>query len=82
MVEIILASFPEYIKVSDLPHDDINYKVSFLCALLCLGCHRDSLLKQLTNNKLTRKKMEDHISVDYLLSIGRLSFDYRSIVDR
>ena len=38
MVEIILASFPEYIKVSDLPHDDINYKVSFLFVffLVCI----------------------------------------------
>ena len=38
MVEIILASFPEYIKVSDLPHDDISYKVSFLFVfiLVCI----------------------------------------------
>ncbi|XP_029211683.2 ribosomal oxygenase 1-like [Acropora millepora] len=33
MVEIILASFPEYIKVSDLPHDDINYKVDLVTLL-------------------------------------------------
>ena len=76
MVEIILANFPEYIKVSDLPHDDINYKVSFLCALLCLGCHRDSLLKQLTNNKLTRKKWR----TIYRSTICCPSVDYRSTI--
>ena len=28
VVESILRSFPEYIKVKDLPHDDITYKVN------------------------------------------------------
>ena len=27
MLEMILSSFPEYIRVKDLPHDDTNYKV-------------------------------------------------------
>lgn len=37
VVESILRSFPDYIKVKDLPHDDITYKVNHL-HFLSLRC--------------------------------------------
>ncbi|XP_015758221.1 PREDICTED: bifunctional lysine-specific demethylase and histidyl-hydroxylase NO66-like [Acropora digitifera] len=77
MVEIILASFPEYIKVSDLPHDDINYKVRFLFVflLVCIvvfGVSHGQFTETTYKKETNKNKMENHISVDYLLSIGRL----------
>ena len=30
VVESILRSFPDYIKVKDLPHEDSTYKVNYL----------------------------------------------------
>jgi len=33
VVESILRSFPDYIKVKDLPHDDITYKIDLVTLL-------------------------------------------------
>ena len=36
VIETILSSFPEYLRVKDLPHDDMNYKVyRFWLFVLC-----------------------------------------------
>jgi len=29
VIETLLSSFPEYMKVKDLPHDDRDFKVSY-----------------------------------------------------
>lgn len=84
MVEIILASFPEYIKVSELPHDDINFKVSILFVFLLVyivvfgmsqGQFTETTYKQETDNNKNAGPYIGRPLVGYRLTVGWKSSD-------